>query len=335
MKKLRIVWMDDNLRRVRSFKDVIEAGGKYKATLEPEQIRDNALEWLSGWVEDNRSRPPDLIIIDHVFNMSLPFGLKGSSVAHLLRRQLPSTPMVCVTAMFDHPKSFNQEDISEYSALFLYNHLSDHIEDIYAIAKDFRKLTIGRGKVREHIVKTLKAPVRDQQDLLRVLPDEFRDERHSTTEHRMAWWIYNTLLQRPGFLYDRLHAATLLGLTESGFEKVESQFEAAKYKGIFATSGNPRWWVSELTQVLFKLVEPDAPDLPQYAGRTLKGIGRQDHSVCYVSKSADPAPDAIVDTDATHSSKRRVVRREFSDRHPADPGTTPGFDVRLILKKTK
>jgi hypothetical protein len=335
MKRLRFVWVDDKKSRVEDFRDVIEAGlSNMRATIDIIEVKQDILDLLSQWTKENEENPPDLFIIDHIFNQTLPFGLKGSSVAHLLRGAFPKVPMVCVTAMFNRPNSFDQEDISEYTALFLFQHLDAHIEDLYAIARDFRKLHISTTSIQEHFVACLKAPRRDRQDLLRVLPEEFHGEKHATTEHRMARWIFNTLLKRPGFLYDELHAATLLGLSESGFKKVEALFEKAKYKGVFATDKDPRWWVSAIRTTLFDLVGEDSPDLPQHAGRQLPNITADDVSVCYVTKKSEPPPDAVVTSDTTGSAKRRVVRRQYSDRNPNDQGSVAGFETRLVLKRT-
>ncbi len=334
MKKLRFVWIDDKKGKVLDYKHVVEAGIEgQQASLDFIQVDKDVLGTLSNWCSQNKSQPPDLIIIDHIFNMILPFGLKGSSVAHLLRSELPRVPMVCVTAMFDKPHSFDQEDISEYTALFRYQHLNDRLEDLYVIARDFPKLHPTTTQAREHFISALKPPPRDKSDLDQVLPEEFQSEQHITTEHRVARWIFNTFLRRPGFLYDRLYTATLLGLTEAGFEKVEGKFEKAKYKGVFATKAEPKWWSSSIRKILYEVTDEDAPDLPQYAGRTLPGLTPADYSVCYVSKKTDPPPDAVVFTDSTSSAKLRVVRRQYSDRNPMDVGALPGFETRLILKR--
>lgn len=334
MKRLRFIWIDDKKNKVESFRAVIEAGiPGYRASLELIQVEGDILSDLSTWAVANRTHPPHLIVIDHVFTPALPFALKGSSVAHLLRSLYPTTPMVCVTAMLDRPQSFDQEDISEYTALFPYQHLERHIEALYAIASDFPKLRSARANVRAHLVEVLRAPKRDKADLLRVLPEEFHSERHATTEHRMARWIYNTFLRRPGFLYDRLHAATLLGLNVDGFDKVEPLFSKARYRGVFATSEAPRWWVSELREQLYALTPNVAADLPQDAGRMLNGIASADYSVCYVTRKAVPPPDAVVYADATRDAKLRVVRRDLTAPHPNDTAVMPGFESRLILKK--
>jgi hypothetical protein len=334
MKRLRFVWIDDQTSRIESYRAVIETGvPSLRASIDVIEVNAGILKKLEKWCAENKNKPPDLLIIDHIFNQTLPFGLKGSSVAHLLRSDFPRVPMVCVTAMFDQPDSFDQEDISEYTALFLFQHLENYVEDLYAIARDFRKLHTPDAKVRERLVTAVKAPKRDQEDLLRVLPEEFQKEKHSTTEHRMARWIFNVLLRRPGFLYDKLHAATLLGLTEAGFTKVENLFQKARYKGVFSTESNPRWWVSALRKTLFDIAGDDAPDLPQHAGRTLHSITPDDHSVCYVSRKSEPPPDAVVSADMTASAKLRVVRRQYSDQNPNDLGITAGFETRLVLKK--
>jgi hypothetical protein len=335
MKRLRFVWIDDQKTKIESYRAVIEAGfGELRASVDVIEVNSNILKKLEKWSSENKKKPPDLILIDHIFNQTLPFGLKGSSVAHLLRSEFPRIPMICVTAMFDQPHSFDQEDISEYTALFLYQHLENHIEDIYAIARDFRKLHAPDAKVREQLVSSVKAPKRDQEDLFRILPEEFQKEKHVTTEHRMARWIFNVLLCRPGFLYDRLYAATLLGLTEAGFAKVEALFAKAKYRGVFSTELNPRWWVSALRKILFNITGENSPDLPQHAGRMLPTITESDHSVCYVSRKSEPPPDAVVAADSTAGAKLRVVRRQYSDRNPNDLGIAAGFETRLILKKT-
>lgn len=337
MKRLRFVWIDDKKEKVEPYRAVIEAGlDNALAAIELIEVKKDALNVLSKWSIERKARPPDLIVIDHVFNAGLPFGLTGASVAHLLRGAFPKVPMVCVTAMFDRPNSFDQEDISEYTALFLYQHLENHIEDLYAIAKDFPKLHPQDAQLREHIVACLKAPSRDKDDLLRSLPEEFKDEeKHATTAHRVARWIFNALLRRPGFVYDRLHVATLLGLTEAGFKKVESQFESARYKGVFATGRDLRWWASTIRKRLYDLAGEDAPDIPQRAGRILKGITPDDYSICYVSHKSDPPPDAVVVADVSANAKQRVVCRQYSERHPSDLGISPGFETRLILKKTR
>lgn len=332
MSKMRTVWFDDQKRKATSFNDVFEDGvGQTEGTLEVVEIADDAIDRLNKWAVENSDDPPDLIVIDHIFNKNLPFKLKGSTVAHLLRSEFPSVPMVCVTAAWGDAASFDQEDISEYTALFLYTELERHLEDLFAIARDFKTLEVDEEGVRDHLVKSLKAPKGEKERLKRILPSEFRTQAHATTQHRMAYWIFNVFLKKPGLLYDRLHAATLLGLTVDGFRKVESLFEKARYKGVFATDTNPCWWLRELQNRLYELVSDDAPDMPQYAGRTLQNIRPNDFSKCYVTKKVDPPPQIVVSVKSAGKVRYQVVRPEHAMAQD-DSSVDPGFEIAQVLK---
>lgn len=337
MKNYSFAWIDDSKEKFRGYKAALESGptdGSGRATVETILAGDEFLSELEDWVERQKAKPPHLILIDHVFNVSQPFGIKGSSVAHLLRNEFPTVPMICVTAMLDKEHTFDQEDLSEYTAVFAHADLGENLSDLFAIARDFPKLHKKAGDLREHIVSCLKAPTREKEDLRRLLPEEFQTQRHATTEHRIARWILNVLMRRPGFLYDRLNASTLLGLTEQGFEKVEHLFTRSLYKGVFATSTRPLWWSSELKRLLYDIVDETAPDVLQLAGRTLPGVSESDFSVCYVSKESIPPPDSVAFVDATRA-KQCVLQRQFAEVLPSDFGFVPGFEKYLVLKKGK
>jgi hypothetical protein len=332
MKKLRIIWIDDIEDKVEVYRPVIEGGIKnISAKLEYVKAKSDVLEVLEDLVAKEKSKPPNLFIIDQVFNLQLAIKLKGSSVANLLRNTFPNVPMVCVTGLLDS-KHFDQEDLSEFTALYSYQDLAVHLEEIFTIAVDFPKLRTDAANVRSHVISLLKAPSRDQVDLERCLPAEFQSKKiFSTTPHRIGRWVKSNLIKNPGFLYDRLHAATLLGLTLKGFEKVEPIFEKAKYKGVFATNTEPRWWISELQRILSLKQASSSYSSPQLMGRKLPGVNKRDYSACYISQTVEPPPDVVVATDVT-TTARVVVRREFAQPHPNDPGTTPGFEDQLILK---
>lgn len=337
MRKLRFVWVDDDPRKISDYREAIEQIeiARRRADVEPIHVKAELLQTLDTWISKHQQRKPDLFLIDQVFNAALPFKLDGSSVAHLLRNSFPKTPMVCVSAQFDSPKSFNQEDLSEYTTVFVYSQLDRHLEDLFRIALDFPKLEFKSGSAGAHLVRKVKAPKNDQEKLLMLLPEEFRSATHPATQHRMARWVYNVLLKKPGFLYDELHVATLLGLTTKGFEKVRDLFAGALYTGVFATQSYPKWWVSKVQQILFNQESTVGVDTPQLAGRTLPGLSGTDFSVCYVSRKSNPPPDTVVFVDTTKNSKVHVVQREFAKQHPDDPGTNPGFEMRYVLAKRR
>jgi hypothetical protein len=337
MKKFRFVWIDDKIDKVQNFLPAIETGldrPRLAAKVEQLRVRSGFLETLNVWADENKASPPDLFIIDQVYNLKLPFDLKGSSVAHLLRTLFPLVPMVCVTAVPDDTKTRDDEEFSEYTAVFPYGHLEERLADLFFIARDFKKLTVrANGDVRRHLVQCLKPPSRDQADLLRLLPEEFQGRRQHTTEHRMARWIYNVLLQRPGFLYDRLAAATMLGLNDLGFSSVEENFAKARYSGVFANPFEPKWWISELKRILFFSISSEGPDNPQMAGRLLPGIEARHFSKCFFSRTANPPPDAVAYVDNSRNAARKPVRKEFTEQRDYDLGTLPGFEVSLVIRK--
>src|SRR5207302_1384138 len=98
------------------------------------------------------------------------------------------------------------------------------------------------------------------------------------TPHDLARWTWKDLMGKTGFLYNRLRASTLLGITEEGFAKVENLFEAAEYAGIFKSAARRRWWSSQLKRVLVGLVPEPKLASPQQRGRSLPGIEAGDYS---------------------------------------------------------
>jgi hypothetical protein len=345
MKKIKFLWIDDKKIKVDHYKTVIEGWGDnstISASVDFLEVKADLLQKLESLVNTVKAAPrkrPHLIIIDHFFNINLPFGLQGATVAHLLRNELPNVPMVCVTAVspVKQPGALAQGDVAEYSAVFPYSDLENHIEDLYAIARDFPKLLSGAttdpSTTSDQILKVVRPPPQDKIQLQLILPEEFQYTKDASTPHYAARWLLKHFLQRPGLLYDRLYAATFLGLTKGGFSKIENLFSGAVYKGVFANESNPRWWVSSLRNILFELVGEDGPDVTQIAGRTLPGIEQADFSKCAVSRSSQPPPDVVVRADATLDAEFKVVRHEFSAQHPGDSGSTPGFETQLVLQR--
>ena len=125
-----------------------------------------------------------------------------------------------------------------------------------------------------------------------AIPQDLISEYTPTKHSLLAKWVRSVLLQNPGFLFDELHAATFLGLSVTGFQKVKPMFEAALYCGPFATGSRPVWWQTSLKDCLYQRVGVDASDYTQAAGRTLLAFEEDDFCKCYVCGNLCP-----VDTD--------------------------------------
>lgn len=337
MKALRFVWFDDG-RGLDRWKEVIQSAGlswtpAIEASLEIEGVKKDFVSYLEGWIKLNRKKPPNLFLIDHNYNQNHSFGLDGSTISHLLKNEFPLVPRVCITGQ--NPKRIDREAISEYLKVFEKPKLDDSIDELFVIAKDFISLKFeSDGKLSSRLLKCIKAPTAEAEGLLGIFPVEVHDTLHQTTPHRMARWIINELLKRPGCLYDKLEVATLLGLSTEGFQKIAHLFEQAKYKGIFAFPQNQKWWVSEVYRTLYETLCPGSTDRPQETGRRIQGITDKYYSVCGVTGDSQPPPDVVAYVDGTEDAERLPVRKEYTEIHPRHSEARPGFDALLVLRKS-
>lgn len=332
----KAVWIDDMLERITPWKGGLTGtlrGKDVAIDIDAFEVTSKLIEEISERLAHWVSSPPDLIIIDQQFTKAgkLPFDLHGSGLAHLLRLQLPFTPIVCVSAQKLNSDDFNMEDLSEYTYLFALGSLPElsQQERLFSIAQDFRRLCFGpKTPVRAHVVQALLSPASDREALLSVLPDEFESEYvHGTTPHRISRWILNVLMARPGFLWDSLNAATFIGLTEQGFLKCSDHFESALYSGPFATQTQPLWWASAITDALYQAV-PDFGHLPpSQAGRRLPSITEADYSRCQVSGET---PDVVAYADTSMEVRFPICRRFATQLSDAE-SAVPGFPPRLKL----
>ena len=108
-KKLKFIWIDDTRQRSRAAEslsinlkvmvDFINLDQKILM----DEISDRVL----------KAKDIDLILIDHKLSKSKSEIIKtGSTVAELIREELPECPMVCVTAVdIDHEISHAQRDL--------------------------------------------------------------------------------------------------------------------------------------------------------------------------------------------------------------------------------
>lgn len=342
--KFQFVWIDDLRMRAESFIGALDGSLRntpVETKLEVIEVTEQLLDDLNQRVDEWLTTPPNLIMLDHNFS-TVPkrqFDVHGSAVAHLLRIRLPHIPIVCVSGQSIESDQFNIEDISEYTYLFDVNQINTeaNLEQLFSIAQDFHLLCFpDKRSVRQALVDALQPPELDQPALLSVLPGEFEGAYvHGTTPHRIAYWILNVLMKRPGFLYDSLEAATFLGLSESAFlDKVKQQFGASIYKGPFATEAHPLWWASALADVLYESL-PDYIALPpQEAGRKFEGIVEEDFSRCAVTNEYTPAPDVVAYTDATRSS-RRPVWHSFTIPVSDEAGSILGFSTPLQIRNAR
>jgi hypothetical protein len=211
------------------------------------------------------------------------------------------------------------------------------LERLFSIANDFNRICFPEKQaMRGLLIDALGAPDIDRSSLSTILPQEFESHFvHGTSPHRTAKWVLDVLIERPGFLYDGLHTATLLGLSKSAFtQKVAHLFDEALYKGPFATKSQPRWWASLIPDVLYGLLPTHSRLSTQDAGRRLPGVTETDFSICGFTNEHSPAPDVVAFTDDTHS-EQLPVRHNFTMPSSDEECALLGFPARLKIRNSR
>ncbi len=311
--KTKIIWLDDNPIRKRSKKNMEEAiGADVKLIdLKVANLKDELTKLL-------KSRKPDLIIIDHVLDKigsSNDLLIRsGSTVAEILREKWLNCPIIGVTAATP-VEDVDLQKKSLYEALYPFEELSMHYDSILSIAKSFQLLIRRKPQNISDLLKLLKHPKDDKVRLEAVIPDDLRsDYGNQSLPISISRWIRYTLMERPGFLYDSLWTATLLGIKEKSFEKVEHFFKEAKYKGIFADESNERWWQTGIREILHKKVPMEDFKNTRVLGRKLPKIIQKDYSLCYACK--EDGPEIVGYTDEKAETRVQLHLR-CSDSHPS------------------
>jgi len=269
---------------------------------------------------------PDLILVDHNLT-EIASGIikKGSTIAAIIREKHPAYAIACITGQGDNQIIDTQQRLS-YEAIFDYDDIKAQYSTMKSIAESFRKLTTVNPTNFEELFSLIKAPNDDIIKLKSILPPEIKENfKDPSLFSNISYWIRNVLLKRPGFLYDSLWAATILGLSEAGFNKVKHLFEKAKYKGLFKDDSKELWWKTTLLEILSKKVKTD--DLPWEKGRDLPGINSRNYSKDYYSDFQEPFPETVAYVDET-SNDQVQIKLKYTVPHPK-------FDKLLFFEDIK
>jgi CheY-like chemotaxis protein len=309
MKKTTFLWIDDESGRIRDARSLARS---LKIKVIFEDVRKKELvEVLQGILS---GQEPDLVLIDHRLDKVLEGGIiqTGSTTAEVIREKWAECPIVCVTAVrledIDLHKKLIYEQVIEYPELF------ENYPFLISLAKSFKILRRKRPKDIKGFMNLIKAPSPDRPRLDAILPEEIkRGFEGRSPLISISRWIRQTLMAKPGFLYDQLWAATSVGIKEHSFEKVHDALAEAKYKGIFADDGNPRWWQTRIKEILYERFPADERQFTWELGRRLNGVRKQDYSVCYVCKKE--FPEIVGFTDET-AQTRKPMHLRCSVSHP-------------------
>jgi CheY-like chemotaxis protein len=307
-KKLRFIWIDDNPQREAESENIRARLG---VSMKFVSVKNkNLIDELNAVL---KLHEPDLIIIDHKLE-DIKSGIfkTGSTAAAFLREKWPQCPIICVTAVDQSEVDSQQRSL--YEEIYSITKISKYDDSVLSIAKAFKVLRKSRPKKITTLLNLIQAPREEHERLKAILPKELKEDFTNKSLYvNISHWIRKTLLMRPGFLYDSLWAATLIGIKEESFKRIEKQFSDARYEGIFLDQSERKWWKSKLLSILSEKV--DVAGLPWEKGRKLPGIKKVDHSKCYAS--GEDYPETVAFIDETRNSKRAQMRLHQTIPHPS------------------
>lgn len=317
----KIIWIDDNPGRSPTAIDV-------EAVFINVKNKDIAQEVEKLF----KGPPPSLVILDHILDKTSttnPMFQKGSTIAGAIKEKWPFCPVVGIT------NDDNLDDIDlrtkhTYDVLFPFHNFKKYLKRIDAIKTGFALVTRTKAKTARKLVQLLKPPVDNLERLVAALPDDLKEKEYSndaSVASRLRDWVAH-LIERPGFLFDRLWAATFLGLTEEGFVSVEKGFLRGRYVGVFEYEDEPRWWVSRLSSLLYKQCSPEANELSWHTGRRLPGIKKQYFSRCYVCDDGSP-PETVACLDVA-TTQRYAMHLKCTEFHPHYKRELYFEDIRIM-----
>jgi DNA-binding NarL/FixJ family response regulator len=311
----QIVWIDDNPTRER-----------VAAELRAKFVNGHRVKLETPVENLLKGRKPRLVILDHVLDKTAttnPLFMRGSTIAEAIKEKWPDCPVVGVTNI-SNLDEIDQRTRRTYDALFRYYNFSEYLDRIRSIANGFALITRSDPSNEYDLINLLKPPQEEIDRLVAALPDELKQSLDASVASRLYRWI-DHLSRRPGFLFDQLWAATIIGLNKRGWEIVEPQFERAKYKGVFADREEIRWWSSQLTAVLFKLEEPQPGELSWHVGRRF--VSAEYFSRCYRCGGEYPEIVAYLDSG---SDERRAMHLDCTTLHPHYKRELYFEDIRMM-----
>jgi CheY-like chemotaxis protein len=324
-RKYSFLWIDDDSTRKKdldTLKRRLNVDGEFKNV---------SGQNIATEVDGILSKPKfkfDLILIDHYLESAAGASIKtGSTVAEYIRERRPDCPIVGITAA-EKATDIDLHKKSIYEDLFKVTSISEHYNSIISIAKSYRTLIKKRPGKNEDLIRLLKASKDDRERLMSIIPEDIkRDYKDKSLLINISKWVRHVLMSKPGFLYNKLWIATLLGLKEESFNKATHFFENAKYTGLFSDEGNERWWQTQVRQIIYEKYPDDQSAFPWLLGHKLPKIGKKDYSVCHVCEKEFPETVGYTD-EAAKTPVPMHLRCSFI--HPDFESTLYYDDIRIM-----
>lgn len=255
-----LVYIDDEPEALDSFGEKLGRSAVFRVLPCPPPVPFDILPILA--------HDPDLVVVDYDLTARGAAGTAatyyGATLATALRERVDDVPLVLLTRrdLASHEsRRFFIEGEQTFDWVIYKDELNAQPEAIAARLLDlvygYQALSTKAQKNWKELLQSLGADEREEGSLREAVPPLHgtdKDGGSSWSTAQTAGWIINTLMKYPGILYDSLHAATVLGVDERGFEHewVQQLFSDAKYTGCFAPPEG-RWWKGRLVGIAAQL----------------------------------------------------------------------------------
>jgi len=269
--KIRILYIDDDERELRKYKTKFEENDISRNRFKI--VTQNTPKSSDDYETIDKGRP-QLLLVD--FDLTKPnadgnvIGISGITLSTELRQKFPEIPII----LFTRKSVFNiqnyshiRQTLSSMDEIIYKNELfkltSTQLDFLYELAVGFNNLREIKTKKWADLMKILKAPESDYEDLKRSNPTIVLGNKTPWSVSETANWIRKVLLSYPGILYDATHSATFLGISKKAFlkEDIQNVFKNTKYNGPFLPPEG-RWWKSKLLDIAISKMNKKERDLP-------------------------------------------------------------------------
>jgi CheY-like chemotaxis protein len=270
---IKVVYIDDADRELQKYKAKFEADERTKGRF---VIMPHSSPKSSQDYNRIRQAKPDLLLVD--YDLSIPdengnvIGISGVTLATELRQKFPEIPIV----LFTRKSVFKVQDYTSIKETLssideivykqdVFKSESPKLEDLFQLAVGFKKLRKIKSGQWNDLLKLMRASQGDSDAL--SLCDPPVVPKQGWAAAAVATWVRNVVLRYPGVLYDPVHAATFLGVSEKAFlsEPLQHMFKFAEYSGIFMPDEG-RWWKSKLQTVAESIMIKGEKELPLRSG---------------------------------------------------------------------
>lgn len=286
-KKLNILFIDDLKEKDKQYTAIEKLKDKINCDIKPLILNNKSVtEFINELFKNNE---PDIILMDHKLTEMSDQNVTGASLTELIRDKWTKIPIVGVTNIdiengIPESKKVIYDEIIQKDELiknkFLIidsiarNYLA--LNDIYSKSKNI----VSDNAIKKSIASCLGASDDDLEKIFKIIPQGLvKNYNKPDFISLLARWIRREFIKQPGFVYDSLWIATILGIKELSFLKIKNKFKEATYHGPFYTE-KELWWKTKVLKLVYNLIKDNVDILPYILEKKFKEIKSKDFVHC-------------------------------------------------------